>query len=358
MVGPVTPHAFAQQYAKGGSGWSVAAQPARPAPPPSRPPTHVPPQLAPAVEAARARAQNMPGPQGGARPISALRPSAEPRRIIYDHEAQANVSNRLHWPQGASGVTLGPGYDMRERSAATIKADLMQVGVQQAAAETVSAAATLRDSAASNFVKRNIDVVNLRRREEKRLLIVILPQGQSKESAAVRAELHQHEYDAMNSYAYNPGAGWRRVTLFVNERRHREAMEELRRHVTSKGKVVRSLVRRRQAETRMFLYEEYRWKRQVVFLQPLGFTRQQRAHRLWWLARQVRLHLLKPRQARRSSRRARTLQTPFARLRSRSRRRPLFKLPPQLRWTRRRLLARIMRPCTRRLAKTWSASPA
>ncbi len=272
VVGPVTRRAFSEQQAGSATPKPAAprvaqrsqpappsqpAAPPKPAAPPVRSPTRMSPQLAQAAEGARARAQTMPAPQGGSIPITTLRPSAALRRFIYNHEAQRNVSNRLHWPGGASGVTLGPGYDMKERSAAAIAADLQRIGVPEAAAVAVSRAAGLRTGAARDFARNNKALVDLTRVQEEALLIRILPQYQAKVARAVRVDLQQHEYDAMISYAYNPGGGWRRVTQHVNARQHSDAMEELSRHVTSGGEVVRSLVRRRRAEARMFLYGEY-----------------------------------------------------------------------------------------------------
>ena len=75
---------------------------------------------------------------------------------------------------------------------------------------------------------------------------------------AITIPLHQHEFDALVSYAYNPGGGWRATTRLVNAHKPREAAVELSRHIYSKGQRVASLVVRREAESRMLLYGEYR----------------------------------------------------------------------------------------------------
>lgn len=63
------------------------------------------------------------------------------------------LSRTIHWPGGgASGVTLGPGYDMGLRSAAQVVQELMQVGVPRAAAETLAKGAGLRGIAAQRYV--------------------------------------------------------------------------------------------------------------------------------------------------------------------------------------------------------------
>ena len=50
-------------------------------------------------------------------------------------------SRRVHLPPGASGVTIGRGYDMKEKSAYKIKSDLKSVGVSEANANKVASAA-------------------------------------------------------------------------------------------------------------------------------------------------------------------------------------------------------------------------
>ena len=89
------------------------------------------------------------------------------------------------------------------------------------------------------------------------MLTHIIGHYESMVRRAITIDLHQYEFDAMVSYAYNPGGGWRRTTQHVNARQPHEAMVELSRHVFSRGERIRSLVVRRRAETRMFLYEEY-----------------------------------------------------------------------------------------------------
>jgi|694.fasta_scaffold04850_2 hypothetical protein len=63
-------------------------------------------------------------------------------------------SRALHWPGGASGATIGRGYDMGSRTAAQIQADLTSAGVASAGAELLSRAAGLRGAAAKEFFER------------------------------------------------------------------------------------------------------------------------------------------------------------------------------------------------------------
>jgi hypothetical protein len=73
-------------------------------------------------------------------------------------EGTRYFSRVIHWPGGnASGVTLGPGYDMGLRRAQTVYNDLLKVGVPSYDARILSRGAGLRGDAARIFVERNRD---------------------------------------------------------------------------------------------------------------------------------------------------------------------------------------------------------
>lgn len=59
---------------------------------------------------------------------------------------------RPHWPKGVSGVTIGPGYDMGQRSAAEIKADLKVAGLPDASIVKLATAAGKTGTAARDWV--------------------------------------------------------------------------------------------------------------------------------------------------------------------------------------------------------------
>ena len=61
-------------------------------------------------------------------------------------------SRTLSVPSDSSGLTIGRGYDMKERSAATIAADLGAAGVPAADASKISKAAGLSGAAARKFI--------------------------------------------------------------------------------------------------------------------------------------------------------------------------------------------------------------
>lgn len=61
-------------------------------------------------------------------------------------------SRAIHWPGGASGVTLGRGYDMGQRTRLQILSELRYAGMSESDANFLSGAAGLRGESARRFV--------------------------------------------------------------------------------------------------------------------------------------------------------------------------------------------------------------
>jgi GH24 family phage-related lysozyme (muramidase) len=223
-----------------------------------RPPARRPDGLGKPVSDAADRARHRPMPSGGAMAVARMQVSRLGRKFIFDHEAQRGKSNRLHHPSTGSGVTIGPGYDMKDRSSATVQRDLETIEVPVAIARTASFGAGKSGSAAAEFVRNNKNLIDLTDVQQQGLLAHIVPQYENLVKRSIKVPLHQHEFDALVSYAYNPGGGWRKTTTFVNEGRVHDAMLEIKRHVYSRGELIRSLVTRRAAEAALFLYGEYK----------------------------------------------------------------------------------------------------
>jgi GH24 family phage-related lysozyme (muramidase) len=211
-----------------------------------------------AIDPARERARTAPMPTGVASPVASMITSRAGRHFIISHESQRNVSNRLHHPSAGSGVTIGPGYDMKDRTVAEVTRHLVDINVPRDSAASAARGAGKSGAEAASFVKDNKSLLNLSTDQEAALLARIVGDYEAKVKRAIKVPLHQQEFDALVSYAYNPGGGWRRTTTLVNEGKPHDAMVEIKRHVKSKGEVIRSLVIRRDAESRMFLYGEYR----------------------------------------------------------------------------------------------------
>lgn len=71
---------------------------------------------------------------------------------VEGNEGGPYHSRKLHVPSSTSGLTLGRGYDMKNRSAAKINQDLAASGVPAADAAKIAKAAGLAGDAAKKFV--------------------------------------------------------------------------------------------------------------------------------------------------------------------------------------------------------------
>lgn len=66
-------------------------------------------------------------------------------------------SRHVHWPGGASGVTIGRGYDMGGRTEAQVTRDLKEAGLSDEQAKAFAKGAGLKGKDAQKFVKDNRD---------------------------------------------------------------------------------------------------------------------------------------------------------------------------------------------------------
>lgn len=191
------------------------------------------------------------GPSGG----GAGGVSAAGLDALYRREAQAGVSERLHWPGGASGVTLGPGYDLRHRSAPEIVRDLTAIGVPQATADQIARGAGLSGTAARDFAAANRTLVMLSPGKERALLAQTVAPYAEAVRAAVRVPITRNQFDALVSFAYNIGVdSFRGSTALrrLNAGDTAGAAEAMGWWNKSGGVVMDGLVNRRAAEIRQF----------------------------------------------------------------------------------------------------------
>jgi GH24 family phage-related lysozyme (muramidase) len=182
--------------------------------------------------------------------------------LIYRFEAQKGVSNRLHWPGGASGVTLGPGYDLRHRKKEEVTADLKAIGVSDDIAKKVAEGCGKHDADAKAFAKDNKNLVELSVPQEKALLAKVLPAYARvvDDRTIVKVDLNPNERAALISLVYNIGArSFRESTLLekLNANDRAGAAEQFARWNKSGGQVLDGLTKRRQAEADLFR-KEYR----------------------------------------------------------------------------------------------------
>ncbi|MEO3430440.1 hypothetical protein AAFN88_16400 [Pelagibius sp. CAU 1746] len=85
-------------------------------------------------------------------------PSPAAGRLTFDAEGQEGGrfhSRHFHVPNSSSGLTIGRGYDMKLRSKADIRDDLLAAGVEPAKAALISQAAGLQGDRAEEFIEEN-----------------------------------------------------------------------------------------------------------------------------------------------------------------------------------------------------------
>lgn len=185
--------------------------------------------------------------------------TAAGRRFIFEIEVGPfkTKTARLHWPGGSSGVTLGPGYDMKDRTTAAVKADLVAIGIAAVTAAAAAKGATLTGSAAETFCDDNADLLSLTDDQQVDLLALVVPHYERIVNRHVHILLKPHEFDALVSFAYNPGGKFTTVAQQVDKDDMPAAAALMRKRVISGGKTMKGLVNRRSRETSLLLYGIY-----------------------------------------------------------------------------------------------------
>lgn len=197
----------------------------------------------------------------GAYPPASLKTSEKGIRFIYREEAQKGVSNVLHWPGGVSGVTLGPGYDMKERTEKEISADLRAIGIPEEAAVKAAEGAGLKGEQAKEFVaKFNKDrskLININYKKEIALLKHVVPKYERNVKNVITVDLYQYQFDALVCFAYNPAGELRNVANYINRGEVRAALDLISIKNKSGGVVMKGLTDRRRREVALYAYGDY-----------------------------------------------------------------------------------------------------
>jgi hypothetical protein len=209
-------------------------------------------------------------------PVRPARPSPAPRRhqaiapnapsiapgvsahgfdFIYREEHVDGISERLHWPKGSSGVTIGSGYDMRYRTADQIVRDLTAIGVSSADARAAAGGAGLSGQDAKDFAHQNHDSIVLTDVQERRLLAKAIGPAVDTINQGVTVPLTQNQRDALTSLVFNiggPGFLGSEVRRKLNQQDYAGAAQAFHMWRKSGGKVSSVLVARRQREVALF----------------------------------------------------------------------------------------------------------
>ena len=136
---------------------------------------------------------------------SDLRVSLKGRNFILGEEGDGS---KLYWPgNAASGVTIGPGYDMGHRKLNNVKDDLISSGVADMMAIIIAGGAEVFGIDAKNFVAQNKDKVTLNSFEQIAVFYKVVPKYEALVvkylPVSLQSRLFQHEFDALLSLAWN-----------------------------------------------------------------------------------------------------------------------------------------------------------
>ncbi len=178
-------------------------------------------------------------------------------RFIYRNETLKDKSEYTHWPKGESGVTIGPGYDMRGRKPAEIVRDLTAIGVEPAIAQKLSNGTGLKHVPAETFADAHKSLLTLTPHQQMQLLKLISPHYEAIVKRHITIDLFQFEYDALVSFVYNPGGSFVPIAQNINAGYIANAMTAIRHRIGSVKSLQPGLLRRRNDEIALYMYGKY-----------------------------------------------------------------------------------------------------
>jgi GH24 family phage-related lysozyme (muramidase) len=189
-----------------------------------------------------------------ARPPNTMRMLDAGKQFLYHREAWKGVSNHLHHPEGPegiSGVTLGPGYDMKRRSPKEIERDMRAIGLGMTVATKIAEAAGKSTQDAQDFCDKNKKLVNLEEWQELKLLEITVPKYEDIVRRTVQVPLVQHEFDALASFTYNwPDKMEKVVAPLINAGKIVDAMNAMKKDPDPRR------AKRRELEVTLYLTGE------------------------------------------------------------------------------------------------------
>lgn len=162
--------------------------------------------------------------------------------------------SRLYWPGGLSGVTIGHGYDLKDRWRGDVESELRRAGINPIDAAVIAEGAGLRGSAADEFARKHTAIA-IGRQEQARLLEMELRKYVDEVNHLVRVPLTQRQFDALVSFAYNEGISnlrGSRLLRDVNDGNFAGAAKEFEHWTIVGRRSSRGLAIRRGEESRAF----------------------------------------------------------------------------------------------------------
>lgn len=187
------------------------------------------------------------------RNVRDMQVSQDGLNFIFKHEAMTGKSEYFHHPSSASGVTLGPGYDFKQRKVDEVRKTMTAIGLTTAQVELACKAVGLTGQPATDFCKANKSAIKLTKEQEIRLLEICVLPYVDLVKRYMRIELSQNEFDCMVDFAYNPGKVLNRVCAYLNQNDFYAAMNLLDDIVKSGSQELPGLVTRRFNEKQLFV---------------------------------------------------------------------------------------------------------
>jgi hypothetical protein len=225
---------------------------------PQTPLTDLPQRIGPAIIPPAMKALHVPAAPGLKQPCGQLTTSDNGLLFIFAEETDKHSGN-VSWPRGLSGVTLGPGYDMKERSAAEIATHMRGIGLAEVDAQTMSTAAGKSNvaGAAQAWVNQNPSWPNLKKAQQMALLKLIVPKYEAIVRRNVHSNLWQYQFDALVSVSYNPARSMVPLARLVDAGKYADAATDILGRIGTSPEVAKGLKARRKKEMALFLYGEY-----------------------------------------------------------------------------------------------------
>lgn len=174
--------------------------------------------------------------------------------------------SHTYQPTLGSGVTIGYGYDMKGRSRAQVRRDLIAVGVPETRADRIAAGARLTGRAARAFANANQGICVLDQDKANALFELDVRNYVDAVHNQVTVPLTQNQFDALVSLVYTIGPGnpmetdpkkqtgfyWSTLRKDLNSGNYAQAARDFSLYVYSGGIRQRGLVARRAAESALF----------------------------------------------------------------------------------------------------------